>query len=158
MFANFGVRGEAPIDAQWIYYPEMSVPFYRAGIPTNAVAALAPPGHYSLYVEVSHRGELAPDAVLPVLRKGVVDVGLVGDARDIVVERVANIPCAYVIFDDNYFRAVGKLLPWLERAGVVSTGRYGKWTYCSMEDAMIMGRDAATLVRRGAGRRRVTKR
>ncbi|MBI3074174.1 MAG: FAD-dependent oxidoreductase [Deltaproteobacteria bacterium] len=157
MFANFGVRGRAPIDSQWIYYPETRFPFYRAGIPTNAVAALAPPGHYSLYVEVSHRGELVADKVLPALRAAVVDAGLVCDARDIVVERMCNIPCAYVIFDDNYFRGVRTILPWLARQGVLSTGRYGKWTYCSMEDAMMMGREAAADVRRGARGRRARK-
>jgi hypothetical protein len=31
----------------------------------------------------------------------------------------------------------------LKQQGVVSSGRYGAWNYSSMEDALLMGRDAA---------------
>jgi hypothetical protein len=31
----------------------------------------------------------------------------------------------------------------LRESRVLSVGRYGEWTYCSMEDALLMGRRAA---------------
>ena len=34
-------------------------------------------------------------------------------------------------------------LAWLEEQGIVCAGRYGAWNYSSMEDALLMGRDAA---------------
>ena len=38
--------------------PRRSIPFYRVGIYTNAVPAMAPPGRGSLYVELSDRGPM----------------------------------------------------------------------------------------------------
>jgi protoporphyrinogen oxidase len=132
-----------PADAHWIYYPEASVPFYRAGSPSAAVPSLAPPGQRSLYVEVSHpRGAPASvddGEVLAGLRR----VGLVGPREEPVLWSKSTVDCAYVIMDRAYGAARALVLAWLEQQGILSVGRYGAWTYDSMEGAMVQGRAAA---------------
>ena len=49
--------------------------------------------------------------------------------------------------DAAYGRARATLLDWLEGQRILSVGRYGRWTYDSMEGAMIQGREAAARVR-----------
>ena len=49
---NLGVDRPGIADgAHWIYFPDESVPFYRAGFPSNFSADVAPGGTSSMYVE-----------------------------------------------------------------------------------------------------------
>ncbi len=130
-------------DAHWIYFPEPSVPFYRAGSPSAAMPSLAPPGQRSLYVEVSHpRGTPAPASDQEVL-DGLVRVGLMRPDEEPTLLQRTTIDCAYVIMDHAYGAARAELLAWLEVQGIASIGRYGAWTYDSMEGALVQGRAAA---------------
>lgn len=141
---NVGVaRPNEPGDAHWIYFPEMDLPFYRAGSASAAVPSLAPEGHRSYYVETSHlRGEQNPVSEQDVL-DGMRRVGLLlPDEEPVLFDRM-TIDCAYVIMDEHYGAARDTLLAWLESQGILSVGRYGSWIYDSMEGAMAQGRDAA---------------
>jgi protoporphyrinogen oxidase len=135
---NVGFRGaNGPTDAHWIYFPEAHVPFYRAGSPSAAVPSLAPPGHRSYYVEVAHRtGTSCPfddDAILDGLR----DVGLANEAPVLIEKH--TVPIAYVIMDMAYGDARAHIMSWLEAQNIASIGRYGSWTYDSMEGAIAQG-------------------
>ena len=44
---------------------------------------------------------------------------------------------AYVHIDAKNDRRVREIMRDLEEENVYSVGRYGAWTYCSMEDCMI---------------------
>ena len=41
------------------------------------------------------------------------------------------------------------MLDWLAQAKIVSAGRYGRWQYNAMEDAILEGKEAAELVSHG---------
>ncbi len=145
---NVGVaRPNEPDDPHWIYYPGPETPFYRVGSASAVVPELAPPGHRSYYVEVSHpQGQPCPvsdEEILAGLRR----VGLLhGDERPVVMERHL-IDCAYVIMDHAYGPARRRLLDWLAGEQILSIGRYGDWIYDSMEGATSQGRAAAVRVR-----------
>ncbi|MBI3178430.1 MAG: amine oxidase, partial [Deltaproteobacteria bacterium] len=145
---DIGLSGaNRPDDPHWVYFPERDLPFYRAGSTSAAVPSAAPAGCRSLYVEVSHpRGKVCgvTDAhVLAGLRR----VGLVGERQEPLFAERSTLDCAYVIMDHAYGAARATLLDWLAREHILSVGRYGAWTYDSMEGAMIQGRDAAARVR-----------
>jgi protoporphyrinogen oxidase len=53
------------------------------------------------------------------------------------------VPDAYVLYDADYRGARGAVLDFLEHAGILTAGRYGRWEYSSMEDAILAGREAA---------------
>ncbi len=134
-------------DAHWIYFPEPDVPFYRAGSTSAAVKSAAPAGCRSLYVEVSHPGGkpcgVGDTEVLAGLRR----VGLLGEREEPLFVERSLIPCAYVIMDHTYGAARARILDWLQGERILSVGRYGAWTYDSMEGAIVQGREAATRVR-----------
>lgn len=134
-------------DAHWIYFPEPGVPFYRAGSPSAAVSSLAPAGHRSYYVEVSHpRDTPCPTSDAEVLA-GLYRVGLLAEGEEPTLVARTTIDYAYVIMDEDYGAARGVVLDWLAAQSVQSVGRYGAWTYDSMEGAMVQGREAAARVR-----------
>jgi protoporphyrinogen oxidase len=142
---NVGVGGTAPVDAHWIYVPEPEFPFYRVGIASNVSPAVAPEGHYSLYVETSRRPDEAvdPDALRTEVLQGLGRTGLLPDPERVVVADHLEIRPAYVVHDRHRREALPDLLGFLEERGVLSVGRYGAWTYSSMEDALNHGREAA---------------
>jgi len=130
-------------DPHWMYFSDDDVPFYRAGCASAAVSSLAPKGRRTLYVEVSHsQGTPCPttdEEILTGLRR----VGLVEENEEPLVMHRTTIDCAYVIMDHDYGPARKLILDWLRSQRIYSIGRYGAWTYDSMEGAMVQGRDAA---------------
>ena len=132
-------RPNAPKDPHWIYFPGADLPFYRVGSASAVAPHVAPPGHRSYCVEVSHRrGEpcgVSDTAIMDGLRR----VGLVAhDEEPIVCER-STIGCAYALMDHHYHEARQTILQWLGDVGIDSIGRYGAWMYDSMEGAMGQG-------------------
>lgn len=115
----------------WVYYPERKYVFYRVGSYDNIVGA----DRLSVYVEIGFKEgdeidiESEYDKVLDDLRKA----GWITDHRVVSSHSVIMDP-AYVHVTkemendrDNQKRALSAL-------GVYSIGRYGSWTYCSIED------------------------
>jgi protoporphyrinogen oxidase len=136
---------EAPplTDFHWAYVPEAKYPFYRVGCYTHFSPELAPPGKASLYVELADRDEPELSRVLPKVVAGLVEMGVITGPEHVRFARTRRIDTAYVIFDHAYYEALSVIEPFLAEARVLSAGRYGHWTYCSMEDALLMGRRAA---------------
>ena len=56
---------------------------------------------------------------------------------------VHAIPHAYVLYDEQYGPASQAILEWLEARDILVAGRYGRWEYSSMEDALLTGRECA---------------
>ena len=131
-------------DYHWIYLPEREFPFYRVGSYSAVEPSLAPPGHRSYYVEMSHYGEAMDPARLeqPVL-DGLRRIGLITDEADLVFMVPNVLSPAYVLFDDHYEASRRTILEWCESVALTTVGRYGKWQYNAMEDAMREGREAA---------------
>jgi protoporphyrinogen oxidase len=102
----------------------------------------------SIYVELGLPADApTPDAaaieaararVLADLRK----VGLVSDHVLVSHHHVLLDP-AYVHITTESQRAVKDLMATLSLGGVHSIGRYGGWTYCSIEDNMVEARALA---------------
>jgi len=127
----------------WAYVPEAKYPFYRVGCYTHFSPDLAPPGAGSLYVELADRSEPVLEEVLPRVSAGLLEMGVIERVEQIRFARVRRIEPAYVVFDHAYYEALAVIRPFLERARIVSTGRYGGWQYGSMEDALLEGRAGA---------------
>jgi protoporphyrinogen oxidase len=142
---NLGVARERVSDKHWIYFPEREYPFYRAGFPMNFSPALGRPGCSSLYVEISHRPEVAtpPAELIAQVRAGMERAGIFKPDDDIVVADVKDIRYAYVLFDRHRARVLPGILAELESRGIHSIGRYGRWEHTSMEDAIAQGKQLA---------------
>ncbi len=147
-YYNIALNRKAGSPSHWIYFPEKPFAFYRAGCYSNAVPSMAPRGKSSLYVEISHRGNLPSKRTLwNRTVKGLIQARVIKSQDDVLFHEARNIPYAYVVFDKHYEKSLSILHPWLNKNGIQSIGRYGRWTYNSMETALIDGREAAQTIR-----------
>jgi protoporphyrinogen oxidase len=146
-YLNVATKVPPRADYHWLYVPEERYPFYRVGIYTNAVPSMAPPGCGSLYVELSDRGPLpSVEKLLPEVAQALCAAGVLARPDDILFADLREIEYAYVVFDHNYYDALAKLIPFLESHAIFPRGRYGSWTYNSMEDCLLLGRQVAQLL------------
>jgi protoporphyrinogen oxidase len=143
-YLNVATKRPPKADFHWIYVPEERYPFYRVGIYTNAVPAMAPPGQGSFYVELSDRGPPPRvDDILPDVAHAMVAAGAISAADDIAFAELKELKYAYVVFDEHYYGSVATLTRWLEAHDVFPRGRYGSWIYNAMEDSILAGREVA---------------
>jgi protoporphyrinogen oxidase len=147
-YFDLGLRVPNPNPYHWIYVPEERYPFYRVGCYSHFSDKLAPPGKSSLYVELVDRRAPNPARALEEVVQGLRELGLLKSEDDIELARLRTLDHAYVIYDRNHRAALERIHPYLGAHRVISSGRYGAWNYSSMEDALLMGRDAARLAQR----------
>lgn len=129
----------------WAYYPEARFPFYRVGSPSEVNPRLAPPGCRSFAVEFAHRGPADHALLIRQALDGLAACGLLDPAR-VRLARARTIPVAYVLFDHAHAAARATVLDHLSAHGIQVAGRYGRWEYSSMEDALLSGREAARAI------------
>ncbi|HEY6084357.1 MAG TPA: FAD-dependent oxidoreductase [Nitrospira sp.] len=146
---NLGVAREQVSDKHWIYFPEPDYPFYRAGFPMNFSPALGRPRCSSVYVEMSHRPteQQSVDELIDRARAGLEHAGILKSDDELVVADVKDLHYAYVYFDRHRARVMTGILAELERRGIHSIGRYGRWEHTSMEDAIGQGKQLAERLR-----------
>jgi protoporphyrinogen oxidase len=146
---NLGFDRKGPRDVHWMYFPDRSLIFYRVGWYDNIVplAAPAPAGaadRMSLYVEIGAPADATFDVdalrgrVLADLRRE----RIVTDHQLVAHHHVVLDP-AYVHITRASLAETARLKAALAGHGVHSVGRYGGWTYCSIEDNMIETRALA---------------
>jgi protoporphyrinogen oxidase len=149
---NLGVKRSQISDKHWIYFPDPDLVFYRVGFPMNFSNAVAPAGCSSMYVEISTlpNHSLTEAALLDQVHDGLRRCGLLRANDEIMVQDVARIEYAYVLYDFNRIQALDTIFSYLRRHQIHSTGRYGAWEYASMETAILQGKQAAETLGREA--------
>ena len=116
----------------WIYFPEKNYAFYRIGFYDNILST----DRMSMYVEVgfAKSAELTnPEAILQNVLIDITKAGLIHDERLISYSFVVMDP-AYVHVSQKSIADVSEKKRALEKFDIYSIGRYGSWTYCSIED------------------------
>ena len=119
----------------WIYVPSKDFCFYRVGYYDNIFATK----NMSLYVELGFGKntdvidvEYYKEKVLDDLKKA----GIITDHKLIASHFVIMDP-AYVHITKESLRTLQKSKKVLARNNIYSIGRYGSWTYCSIEDNIL---------------------
>jgi len=142
---NLGLRRDPTAGRHWVYVPERRYNFYRMGCFSNAARSMAPRGGSAVWAEISynprrplHRATARRTAIA-----GLREIGFLRSRRDVAAEWLLEIPCAYVTYDAHHRQATRAIHRYLERHGIHSIGRYGRWEYSSMEDALLEGRATA---------------
>jgi protoporphyrinogen oxidase len=141
---NLGISGRDVSSKQWVYVPEARLPFYRVGFYHNFSKAMVPKGGSSVYAEMSYSPERPLDkAAAPArVKAGLRSMGILRATDKIAAQWVADIEDAYVVYDAHRGDSVGLIQDWLKGQGIVSTGRWGRWEYAAMEDAIWQGAEA----------------
>ena len=137
---GFDSKGDDIIN-NWIYMPNKDFIFYRIGYYDNIIGG----DRMSLYVEIGfpEKAELKDNSyylerVLTDLKKA----GIISSQKLIDYETVLMNP-AYVHINKKSTEALNKHKQLLAANNIYSIGRYGSWTYCSIEDNIIEARSLA---------------
>ena len=116
----------------WIYFPDRELVFYRVGFYDNIIGQ----DKTSLYVEIGFDHEARDidvdqllDRTLSDLRK----VGIITDQKLVASHPIMMDP-AYVHITQRSEEDKARKKELLKQSDVYSIGRYGSWTYCSLED------------------------
>ncbi|HQY60093.1 MAG: FAD-dependent oxidoreductase [Myxococcales bacterium] len=134
---NLGFDRKGPDDVHWMYYPDRATSFYRIGFYDNIFGA----DRMSLYVELGYPADAKVDAegmrarVLADLeREGIVAGHELVSSHSVVMDP------AYVHITRESIAETDRLRAELGKRHVHSIGRYGGWTYCSIEDNIVEAR------------------
>jgi protoporphyrinogen oxidase len=140
---NIGFDKKADVGRHWVYYPDRATSFYRIGYYDNIFDT----NRLSLYVEIGYSREAKLDAaaieaartrVLADLERESVTRG-----HRVVADHSVVMDPAYVHITRASLAEHSRLSRILRANGVYSIGRYGGWTYCSIEDNIVEARALA---------------
>ena len=135
---NLGFDKKGRKDVHWVYFPDREISFYRIGFYDNIFDG----DRLSLYVEIGFAKDahvdvaLMRERVLADLRK----LGVVTD-HQLVAEHSVVMDPAYVHITQRSLSEHARITGELKGRGVYPIGRYGGWTYCSIEDTIVEARE-----------------
>ncbi len=130
-------------DTHWIYFPEEKYCFYRVGFYDNVLNM----DKMSLYVELG----FSKDAIIPMdtslqrVLDDLKDAGIVHDEKLVDYECLVMNP-AYVHINEKSTNHCQVMKAELKKQNIYSIGRYGSWTYCSIEDNIKEARGLANSI------------
>jgi len=142
---NLGINRRGVSDAHWIYFPESKFIFYRIGFPSNFSFNLAPKGASSVYTEVSYsrQKQLNQDISVDKIIDDLIKANILYANDKILVKDINDIKYAYIIYDQFRKTAVENIKNFLNQNNIFCVGRYGSWSYMSMEDVILQGKQTA---------------
>ncbi len=124
-----------PVDSNihWIYYPSKEISFYRVGFYNNILNQKL----MSLYIEIGLSSE--EDVDLEKYKENVlVDLKKVGIVKDQKLKAYSSIIMnpGYVHISEKSQQEKNRIKEEIEKFDIYTIGRYGNWTYCSIEDCI----------------------
>jgi protoporphyrinogen oxidase len=161
---GLGVRGETPAmlrDRMWVYFPDPTVPFYRATILSNFSPENVPPGHWSFLLEVSE-SEARPlqdrEALVETVIAAALREGFVARRDDVVATWRSIADPGYPTPTKDRDRLLASIHPVLEKERIFSRGRFGMWKYeiSNQDHAFLQGAELVGRLVHGEPERLVT--
>jgi protoporphyrinogen oxidase len=145
-----GVKIDEPLPPlSWIYlpFPEQG-PTNRVTYFSNYSPANAPTGHGSFLAEVTHRGELQPDANW--LRDVVKALDRAGILRadQVVLTEWCNNKFAYIDQNLAFRERIGRVRKWFDHSGYLTFGRFGRYEYHNSDQCVARAMQVHTHIRR----------
>lgn len=147
---NLGFDRKGMEGVHWIYFPEKKYSFYRVGFYDNILAGALDTGdaaaaRMSLYVELGFAKDAEID-VASVKAQVLADLKAAGiiEEHQLVADHHVVLDPAYVHITEASQAAFEELSAMLSLCNIETIGRYGGWTYCSIEDNIVEARALAT--------------
>lgn len=141
-------KGSKFTQEHWIYFPEKEINFYRAGFYNNILNQ----EKLSMYIEIGYSKDfnITEQEIKSQLDKTLESLTKVGIIdKTFVLENYCTIIMnpAYVHISKESNDATHKLFENLKAKNIYSIGRYGSWTYCSMEDSILQAKELANSIK-----------
>jgi len=138
---NLGFDRKGPRGVHWMYFPDRALSFYRVGFYDNIFET----DRMSLYVEIgaAHGATFDIDVMRARVLADLRREGIVTD-HELVAHHHVVLDPAYAHITRASLAETARLRALLAGHDVHSVGRYGGWTYCSIEDNLLETRALAT--------------
>lgn len=142
---NLGFNKKSKFNQEhWIYFPDKKINFYRAGFYDNILDS----DKLSMYIEIGYpkNCKITDNEIQKQLEETLVNlkkVGITDDTFKLEEYEAIIMSPAYVHIETKTEEKIKTLFKELETQKIYSIGRYGGWTYCSMEDSMIKAKSLA---------------
>ena len=138
---NLGFDRKGPRGVHWMYFPDRSLVFYRVGWYDNIFDT----DRMSLYVEIGLPHDANVD-VAAMRERVLADLARerIVDGHQLVAHHDVVLDPAYVHITQASLAAVARHAAELAAHDVHVVGRYGRWTYCSIEDNLVETRALAS--------------
>lgn len=142
---NLGFDKKSPmIDEHWLYIPSKKCNFYRCGFYDNILGD----DKLSMYIEIGYSKDSnitqeEIDNQLKLTLENLLDLGITTKDMKLIDYQSIVMDPAYVHIEEESDKEIKNVFNELSDKNVYSIGRYGAWTYCSMEDAMISAKELA---------------
>jgi protoporphyrinogen oxidase len=139
---NLGFDKGSPIKTHWRYFPGNEV-FYRVGFYNNILGQ----EKLSLYVEIGLKetDQIHKEILLDKVLADLQSCKIIDDHQLIDYQFLIMNP-AYVHITKESRKVYSEWCQEYNPQGIYSIGRYGSWTYCSIEDNIIEAKHTAELL------------
>lgn len=123
----------------WVYIPEKDINFYRMGFYDNIMGS----DKLSMYIEIgfSKDDEINVKLELEKTINNLKAINVIDDSYVLEAHSTIIMDPAYVHINTKTNNAILKIKKELAENNIYSIGRYGSWTYCSMEDCMVEAKE-----------------
>ena len=137
---NLGFDAKGMTGIHWMYFPDPSLVFYRVGWYDNILGG----DRMSLYVEIGAANDATFD-VDELRTRVMVDLARAGivTTQKLVADHHVVLDPVYVHITRASLAETQRLRDLFAAKDVHSVGRYGAWTYCSIEDNLVETRALA---------------
>lgn len=127
-------KNASDIETHWTYFPGKSVNFYRAGYYSNILKT----DRLSMYIEIGFKenDHIDIEDQLGQTLNNLRTLGIISDHK-LVAYNALIINPGYVQITKQSIEKVASLKKALKKDDIYTIGRYGGWTYCSIEDCMM---------------------
>lgn len=140
---NIGLDRQAiDTETHWTYFPSKDLNFYRVGYYSNILGA----DRLSLYVEIGYEenAKIDIEKQYHLTLKNLKKCGIITN-HQVVANNTLVINPGYVHITEKSNQYVSELKKKLAEKHVYTIGRYGSWTYCSIEDCLITAMNLAKI-------------
>lgn len=118
----------------WTYFPDKSINFYRAGYYSNIFGS----ERLSMYIEIGYREDdyIDVEKQLQLTLDNLKKCKIITDHQLVSYNSMIINP-GYVHITKKSSSEVETFRNKMSESDIYTIGRYGKWTYCSIEDCMV---------------------
>lgn len=136
---SVGFKGTLP-DISWMYVPEDKWGmFNRLSFPSNFSTHVAPEGCAAVLAEITYNegddiSQMTNEELAAHTVDGLVRMGILPNAADVVHTAVDHFKFAYVVYDLDYLKNIKTVREYLEgTAGIDLVGRFSQFEYLNMD-------------------------
>lgn len=133
---NLGFNKKSNFNKEhWIYVPDKKINYYRIGFYDNILDF----DKLSMYIEIGYDKDANIDIEkqLELTLQNLKENKIIDDTMKLEEYVSIIMDPAYVHINEETENKITELKEDLSRENIYTIGRYGAWTYCSMEDCMV---------------------